>query len=535
MSDATNEKNKTFKDLWESSITRRDLLKGAGAAGAAVAFGPVFAACGAGEGASTASPTASASSSPKPGGNLRVGLTGGSSKDVVDMTQAWSFPDLVRGSQLYDTLMTYDPNFRVTTGLAEAVTSDAAAQVWTIRLKPDLTFHNSKAVTADDVIFTLRRILDPKYVNTSANIIEDIDPKRLRKLDERTIEVTLKRPNSILDEVLASPRVPIVPVGYDPKTPVGTGPFMFKTFVPGDRSVFVANKSYWGEGPYVDQVETIDFSDDTAKVNALLGGVVDAIGEMPAAQSASAKSSGFATIVSPTGDWTFLYMRTDLKPFSDVRVRQALRLIVDRPQMVEVALSGYGRVANDVWSPWDPAYPKDLPQRVQDLEQAKSLLKQAGYEDLNTTLLAAQTGPGAVESAQVFGEQASAAGVKVVVKKMDMGEYYGDNYLTYPFGCDTWSTRNYLMQVKASLQWNEPHWSDPEWMKLIAEAWKTPDAAKRNEILHECYVIDYETGGHIIWGFNNIIDARTNKVAGFLPDKRGQLNGNGHLNTVWFV
>ncbi len=100
-------------------------------------------------------------------------------------------------------------------------------------------------------------------------------------------------------------------------------------------------------------------------------------------------------------------MRVDAAPFSDVRVRQALRLIVDRQQMIDQALNGFGILGNDLYSPFDPAYAKDLPQRVQDIDQAKSLLKQAGQENLARRAGHLDgIGAGAVESANLFVEQA---------------------------------------------------------------------------------------------------------------------------------
>ena len=140
-------------------------------------------------------------------------------------------------------------------------------------------------------------------------------------------------------------------------------------------------------------------------------------------------------------------MRVDQAPFDDVRVRQAFRLIVDREQMVQQVLSGHGSVANDLYARYDPVYASDLPQRQQDLEQAKSLLKQAGREGLSVELVTAPVFQGIVEAAQVFAEQAKGAGVNVKVRKVDSGTFYGDNYLRWPFAQDFWASRVYLSQV----------------------------------------------------------------------------------------
>jgi peptide/nickel transport system substrate-binding protein len=220
-------------------------------------------------------------------------------------------------------------------------------------------------------------------------------------------------------------------------------------------------------------------------------------------------------------------------------VRQAFRLIVDRPQMVQQVLSGYGTVANDLYSRYDPAYAKDLPQRKQDLEQAKSLLKQAGKENLTVELVTAPVFQGIVEAAQVFAEQAKGAGVTVKVRKVDTGTFYGDNYLKWPFAQDFWATRTYLAQVAQgdlpSSPFNETHWKPPEFGKLIQQARATLDEGKRKEILHAAQKMQYDQGGYIIQYFSNIIDAYSAKLGGFVEAKSGFPFGNYWLKNVGFV
>ena len=116
-------------------------------------------------------------------------------------------------------------------------------------------------------------------------------------------------------------------------------------------------------------------------VNALLGGEIDAAVDLPAARSSSSRRRASRPSSPRPARWNYMFWNTATSSRSDERVRQAMRLIMDRQQMVDLALAGYGRVGNDMWSIYDPAYPKDLPQRTQDIEQAKSLLKQAGYDE----------------------------------------------------------------------------------------------------------------------------------------------------------
>jgi peptide/nickel transport system substrate-binding protein len=283
----------------------------------------------------------------------------------------------------------------------------------------------------------------------------------------------------------------------------------------------------------------IDFTDATAKVNALLGGQVQAINNLPFSQLANVQgNSKLRVVISETGSWQPFTMRVDVAPFSDNRVRQAFRWIVNRQQMVDQVLSGQGTIANDLYAPFDPCYAKDLPQREQDLEQAKSLLSQAGQSDLRVELVTGDIFRGVVEAAQVFAEQAKGAGVQVKVRKVDTGTFYGDNYLQWPFAQDFWATRTYLTQVaQGSLPdspFNETHWENEEFQALIREARGELDEDKRCEILQEAQKLEYDEGGHIIPYFSNGIDAHSAEIGGIKKARSGFTLGNYGLRSVGF-
>jgi peptide/nickel transport system substrate-binding protein len=534
----------TDGNLWprESAITRREILRGALAGGVLLSTGGVLSACGSGDTGGTAAKSntgGTTATSAKAGGSLRVGVSGGGAKDSIDAHLLTTDPDIARAFQLYEPLAIRNPAYELEMVLAEAIEADKP-DVFTVRLREGVTFHDGKPVTADDVLFSLNRIVDPKSPKTGAASLGSIDFKRLKKLDDRTVRITLKSPDVGFPDDLGQYFNTIVPTGYDPKNPVGSGPFKFQSFSPGERSVFVKNPDYWGEPAKLDEVVIIDFADDTARVNALLGGQVDAISNLPAAQIAQVKANkALNVLISETGAWQPFTMRVDAAPFDDVKVRQAMRLIVDRKQMIAQALSGQGREGNDLYAPFDAAYASDLPQRAQDLEQAKSLLKSAGQSDLRVELVTSPVYQGLVEAAQVFAQQAKGAGVTVKVRKVDSGTFYGDNYLKWPFAQDFWFTRTYLGQVaQGSLKsspFNETHWDDPDFVKLIGAARAELDEAKRTELLQQAQQIEYDRGGYIVWSFSNQVDAHSAKVAGFQPAKSGAPLSNYGFGKVGFV
>lgn len=529
-------------------VTRRQVLRGALAGGAALAAGGWLGACGGngddngGSGGTPATSSDTGSGDLKAGGVLRVGATGGGAEDTIDAHKPTSDPDIMRVWNMYESLAVRTPDFEELQMLvAESIEPGKTPKTWDIRIKQGLTFHNGKTVTADDVIFSLQRITDPKDPKVGAASIGYIDRDGLKKMDDLTVRVPLQFANAAFPDDLGQYFNSVVPTDYDPANPVGTGPFKYDSFTPGERSRFVKNPDYWEDGkPLADELIVIDFPENQARVNALLGGQVDAITNLPAAQIANVQNnSAFKVLISETGAWQPFTMRVDASPFDDNRVRQAFRLIVDRQQMVDQVLSGQGRIANDLYAPYDPAFASELPQREQDLEQAKSLLKQAGREGLTIELVTADVFQGIVEAAQVFAEQAKGAGVNVKVRKVDSGTFYGDNYLKWVFAQDFWATRMYLPQVAQGdlpdSPFNETHWEDPKFVDLIQQARAELDDARRKEILVEAQTMQYEQGGYIIPYFSNIIDGYSAKIGGFVEAKCGFPFGNYWFKNAGFV
>ena len=521
-----------------SRLTRRELVAGALAGGLSLGVAGLAAGCGSSAGASS---TPSAGGRPKRGGSLRIGATGGGAKDSIDAHQFIGDPNAARIFQLYEPLALRDADFRLEMLVAESIEPAGRADLWTVRLRPGILFSDGRPVTADDVIYTIRRIVDPADPKIGAASLSGVDTGALKKIDPRTVQIKLKTPNAAFPDFIGQDFNGIVPVGYDPKSPVGTGPFKYASFTPGQQSVFVRNPHYWRSGePYVDQVVIIDFADDTARMDALTAGQVDAITNVPAADRATVMANAQLSLLnSQTGNWQPFVMRVDQPPFSDVRVRQAFRLIVNRPQIIEQALDGQGRVANDLYSPYDPGYASDLPQRHQDLAQAKALLKQAGHDGLTVELVTAPVFEDLVPAAQVFQQQARGAGVTVNIRTVDSTTFFGPSYLKWTFTQDYWFTRDYLGQVTQdalpSSPFNETHWNDPQFTKLIAQAQATLDAAKRNELLREAQTIEYERGGYIVWSFSNQIDGYSTKVAGFHEARSGVPLTNYGFRSVWFT
>src|SRR5262245_46545237 len=430
---------------------RRQFLRGLAATGVLTGAGGLLAACG---GSSSSSPSSGATpvaKAPKAGGALKVGLTGGSGTDTLDPHKGLTYLDTARAQSLYQPLLQLNTRAQTEFVLAEEISPHGSTSNWVIRLRQGIAFHDGKPLTADDVIFTLKRIINGKL--TGANSLGPIDVNGLKKLDSHTVQVPMTSPyGSFLDQLAYWYYLYIVPTGFNPSQPNGTGAFKYQSFTPGQRSVFVKNPNYWKSGlPYVDSVTIIDFSDSTSLQNALTTGVIHGAGALEGPQIAALKSAGgIQTVTSHTGAMTPFTMRVDQAPFNDVNVRQAMRLLVGRPQLIASALDGYATPGSDVSSPFDPNYDTSL-HREQDIPQAKSLLKKAGHENLTVQLVTSPVATGTVAMSTVLQQQARAAGVTINLKQVDPTTFFGPNYLHWTFSQDFYNYSPYLAQVPQSM------------------------------------------------------------------------------------
>ncbi|OLS63801.1 ABC transporter substrate-binding protein [Pseudomonas putida] len=472
--------------------------------------------CGGGEPAAVAG-AAVASGTPVRGGRLRVGIIDGDQAGNLDAHKP-SGGGIIRGWALYSKFWEWNDDVSTRLGLAEFAEPNADASAWTIRIKPGLEFHHGKSITSDDMLFSIMRLTDPKLASPYAGLVGAIDRQALRKLDDRTIEIRFKEGRSFfpLDETLIA-FGGIVPTDYDPNNPVGAGPYRLKRFVPGQRALFTRFENYFKPNqPYADELEIIEFKDQVSRVAALRAGQIDIASGIQAEHSALIKADPRLQLVaSPTTSFSGFNLNTAKAPFQDERVRQAFRLLADRQELVGRGLNGFGRIANDLYSPNDPTYNHAIAQRPYDLEQARALLRQAGATDLRLELT---TTANEVNAALVFAQQAKKAGVEIKVTPVDASVFNGpqkEQWLMSP--CST-PARGFLatgLHNDAPLAiYNRSNFRDERFSQLFTQALAQPDLALRRELVHEAQAIQHQRGGLLIWGFTDVLDAASHKVGG---------------------
>lgn len=491
--------------------------------------------------AATAVPTV-APGTPQRGGTLRVGVVG-STNDLMDGQYLVSRADQVRLVSSWEGIANYDDDFNIAYdhSLAEEI-EDLALDKYVVRLKEGIEFHNGKTVSADDLIYSMQRLINPELGPLAPNLVEFLGNDSMTKLDDRTVEFNLTKPSVAFKIGLAGYAATIVPEGYerfdgDPTTQIGTGAFKLKSFTPGSESVHVRHENYWGES-YLDEVQIIDFADQSALVNALSSADIDVALDVPFAQASTIESNPDLSLLESTaGNWQTITMRVDVPPFDDPRVRQAMRLIVDREEMVQRVLSGHGTVGNDMYGLLDGSYPADFPQREQNIELAKQLLAEAGQSDLSIELFAPDDTAGLAEYATAFAAQAAEAGIDVTATVLDGGTYWGPEYTQRAFATSYWSTRPYLNQVGAgslpTATYQETKWP-PEgsnFEELYTQALAEVDDEKRNAIIREMQTQEYEEGGNIISYFQNLLDGHANYVKGAVA--RPNLLNFDHFGRGW--
>lgn len=423
--------------------------------------------------------------------------------------------------------------------LAHKWENSADGLTWTFHLRKGVTFHNGEKLTSKDVKFTFDRLRDPDVgaatVGLFAGIIDISTP------DNNTVVFKLKNKNPDFLTNLGDYHSPILWHGIkDPKKEqIGTGAFMVEKYIPEDRMIFKRNPNYWrkdSEGnqlPYLDGIVYLFLSEPSAQVEALRGGQVDYLMYLPPEHVKSVENDpNLVVYQKPSNTHYIIHMRSDRKPFSDVRVRQAVKSAIDRKSILIGAFEGLGVTGRDSFlGPAFSDFYLDVPEIERDVKKAKKLLSDAGYSDgLNLTLVAQQSGP-IPAIATIVKEQVAAANINVEIQMMPSDVYYGSNntWLETDFSITDWGSRaspqNYLdLAYTCNAKWNESHWCDAEVDKLSAAAASEMDRKKRAEIYKRIQTIFMERGPIIVPFFNNNLWGANKNVKGMIP--------SGYLGTA---
>ena len=432
-------------------------------------------------------------------------------------------------NQVYEQLMELDSDFVVHPQLAESWESNDAATEWTFHLREGVTFHDGRPFTADDVVWTYQRLLDPEVGSEAAATLAFLNPEGIVAVDEHTVRFTTDGAVPELPILITTKNTWIVPAGSTSEdlrlNGVGTGPFIPVDFEPVQQPHrFDRNPNYWQEGlPVADCVEFYVIQEPTTRVAALQSGEVDIV-ELVDFSTIPTLETDPAIVVleSTTSQSLTLSFWIDTAPFDDLRVRQALKMLVDREAILQTALLGYGDIGDD--NPVPPnspyAWRPEVPAR--DVAGAMDLLAQAGYDadnPLTVDLYTADAIPGMLAMAQMFAEQAAEAGVTVNVITGPPAEYWDNVWMSQPFAGSSWLMRHpgegLAIAYRSNSQYNETHWFIEEYDALLDAANTTVDPEERAGLYRQAEQMISEEGGVIIPVFMHMVAAMRSDCSGY--------------------
>ncbi|MEV3929922.1 ABC transporter substrate-binding protein [Streptomyces sp. NPDC049944] len=478
---------------------------------------------------------------PRRGGRLRAAFAGGGASETLDPHLGNLFADAARSKALFDKLADYGADLSAVPRLAEGWEPNAALDRWTVTLRR-AEFHDGKPVTAADVLYSYRRIADPAQAYRARASLEPIDLKASRARGERTVEFVLKRPTAEFPNVIAAFGTSIVQDGataFD-RDPIGSGPFRLVSFAPGRSTVLRRNDTHWDGAPHLDELEFVVANEESARINALLGGQIEYAHELnPATGRAHEKGGAIEIVRLRNSAMQAFAMKSDRPPFDDPRVREAFFLIADRQELVDGALSGAGEIGNDLFGKGYEYYADELPQREQDIGRARRLLRQAGAEDLRVTLDTSSVAAGFTEAAGIFRDQAARAGVTVDVRMGSKDSYWKDILDTGTLSC----YRSGAMPIESHISQrlltdsttNATRWRDKTFDALYHRAQSTRDRTDRAALYGRMQRQLHAEGGFLVWGFGDWILGTARSLRGVVREAPANTLDWARFDKVWLA
>lgn len=351
--------------------------------------------------------------------------------DRLDPHLATSYASFQVLENIYDALVEPGPDMRMQPALASRWEVSEDGLTWTFFLRDDVVFHNGRPLTADDVVYSLERVMDPDVGAVNSFRLATIES--VEALDDYTVRITLSRPTpNLLANIGGLKGLAIVPReivedGTIDSRPVGTGPFRFVSASPEEGILLERNPDYWraDEGlPYLDGIRFVQMPDPAVELNALLSGEVDWIDTVPPEWLDGLKGDGrmvFETV--PAGDYAYFALNQRREPFDDVRVRRAIAMAIDREAIAEAARFGVATPNQTAIPPSSFWYHDYAPYRPADLEGARALLEEAGVEGLTIEFLVTSDFPETVTGAEIIADQLQPLGIEVRISDVDFATW----------------------------------------------------------------------------------------------------------------
>ncbi|MDH3666965.1 MAG: ABC transporter substrate-binding protein [Paracoccaceae bacterium] len=524
------------KKLASGKISRRGFMEGALALGTTVAAAEMM--------------MGEALAAPQKGGTYKQALTGGATSDSLDPAKTLdSYMINVNFGQLRNCLTEIGPDNQLRPELAESWEASADAASWTFKIRQGVEFHNGKTLDANDVVASFQHHLGEDTESAAKGIVKAITEVKADGND--TVVFNLEGGSADFPFLVSDYHLTICPAKDDGTLDwdggVGTGGYKLVSFEPGVNTVVERNPNYWKEGAaHFDAIENLFIADATARTSGVMSGSLHSMSNLDLKTAGLLEKNPNVNLLTTFGNkHATLPMHADTAPFDDNHVRLAMKWAINRQQLLDTILRGFGELGND--HPVGPANvyratPEELPQRDYDADKAKYHLKQAGMDSLEVELFVADTAfEGAVEAGALFQESAKAAGITINLNRAPDDGYWSNIWLVKPFSASYWGGRPtedwvFSQIYSAGADWNESKWNNEEFNKLLVEARAELDSAKRREMYVEMQRITHNDCGSIIPLFMAYTHAASAKLG--LPEQiasNWELDGHKNGERWWFA
>jgi peptide/nickel transport system substrate-binding protein len=537
--------NHIIDEFAAGRLTRRDFIRRATVVGISVpALGSILAACG--SSASTSSSGATSTASGAPGATIKAGIvTPTASINPVTVADQGGL-DMLAQTGEYLCLSTQGLTLKPV--LATSWTPNATADVWTFKIRQGVKFHNGAPLTAADVVYTYKLQTNPKGSSNALSAFGGVlTPDGVTQVDDFTVQFKLAAANGNFPYLTSSDNynMIIIPNNYNPaqwqSSFVGTGPFKFGSYTPKVGASFTRNESYWGTKALPAGTQFTFYDTPASSILALTGGSIDVLGQFAVSGGEALLSGGYNIIKLKTSAHRELSMRCDQAPFTDARVRQAIALTLNRPEIITALWKGYADLGND--SPFAPVFPStntSIAQRVQNISQAKSLLTAAGHSSGFSTKLITENFLEIPQYAQIVVQAAAAIGVKINLTVESSSQYYGKA----TFGNSDWLDATMSLVdyghrsvpnvfLTAPLQttnatagtgsWNAAHFANSQYDKLVTQYIAATDLSTQRSLAGQIQQLLLNETPIIFSYFYNYLTATAMGVNGVYPTAIGHL------------
>ena len=396
---------------------------------------------------------------------------------------------------IYEGLYKFDYEGNLNPCLATDVEISDDASVYTFTIREGVKFHDGSDLDANDVVYSLKRAAGLLDTQNGTALVSELDPiSDVTVTSDGRVEVTLEVSNC---ELLSYFTTGIIPEGYDncQKAPVGTGPFKFESYMPGQSVVLVKNENYWQSGlPYLDKVTFKVCADMDAGLTELANGSIDIFPYLTTDRANQLDPTKYNILSNGSNMVQIFALNNAVEPLNDVRVRQAISYAVNRKDVISVTMDGAGVELTTAMSPaMGSYYDTSLDGTYdQNIEKAKSLLAEAGYENgFDITCTVPSSYLIHVNTAVELASELKAIGINMEIKQVDwatwLDEVYGGRNYEATVICltSTYAPFDVVGRYASTADGNFINYSNEEVDRLLEEIPMTSDLAVRTELYHQ--------------------------------------------------